>query len=106
MINFLVECTADLKVILKLAHTILGLIQFAVPILLIILGSWDLGKAVIQSDEKKIKEQQQIFIKRLIAAILVFLVTIIVNIAIGLLPDSGNISGQDSWKTCWEESAR
>lgn len=103
------DANSSLMVILKLARTLITVIQIAVPIILIVLGSWDLGKAVIQSDEKKIKEQQQIFIKRLIAAVLVFFVTIIVNIVIGILPVSGEtVPGgtQSTWSYCWDKASK
>ena len=103
------KADSELLVILKLVHTLLTAIQIAVPIILIVMGSWDLGKAVIQSDEKKIKEQQQLFIKRIIAAALVFLVTIIVNIVIGILPISTEtVPGgtQSVWSYCWDKASK
>ena len=50
--------------------------------MLVILGMLDLGKAVAASKEDEIKKGQQMFIKRIIAAILVFFVTLIVQIVI------------------------
>ena len=57
-------------------------IKIGVPILLIILGMLDLGKAVTAQKEDEIKKGQSLFIKRLIAAILVFLVVFVVQIAV------------------------
>lgn len=94
-----IECTTDLKIILNLGHTVINLIQFGIPIILIILGSIDMGKAVIQQDDKKIKESQSLFIKRLIAAVLVFLVGTIVNVLVGVLPE--DVTGTKEWQSCW-----
>ena len=58
------------------------IIQIVVPILLIVWGMLDLGKAVMAQKEDEIKKGQGLFIKRLIAAILVFLVVFIVQIAV------------------------
>ena len=75
-------------------HLIILLIQFGVPLLLIIFGMLDLGKAVIASKEDEIKKGQQMFIKRLIAAIIVFFVIAIVKLVVGLVADdSENIVG-------------
>ena len=54
----------------------------------------DLGKAVMAQKEDEIKKSQQLFIKRLISAVLVFLVVFIVQIVIGLVAgdDSSNIT--------------
>lgn len=66
---------------------IITIIQYAVPLLLIIWGMLDLGKAVIASKEDEIKKGQQTFIKRIVAAVIVFfviaVVKLVVNIAAG-----------------------
>lgn len=58
------------------------IIKIAIPIILIIFGMLDLGKAVMASKEDEIKKGQQTFIKRLVAAVLVFFVIQIVQIVI------------------------
>ncbi len=66
------------------------LIKIGVPIILIIFGMLDLGRAVMAQKEDEIKKGQQTFIKRAIAAILVFLVVAIVQLVFGLLTSAGN----------------
>ena len=58
------------------------IIKIAVPIILVIFGMMDLMKAVIASKEDEIKKGQQTFIKRLIAAVIVFIVIQIVQIIV------------------------
>lgn len=65
-----------------IVSTIITIIKIAVPVLLIIFGMLDLGKAVIASKEDEIKKGQQTFIKRLIAAVIVFFVIQVVQIVI------------------------
>ena len=80
--------------IIYVIHLIVQLIQYGVPLLLIIFGMLDLGKAVIASKEDEIKKGQQLFIKRLIAAIIVFFVVAVVKLVVGLAADdSENIVG-------------
>lgn len=67
-----------------IVHTIIILIQFGVPLLLIIFGMLDLGKAVIASKEDEIKKGQNMFIKRLIAAVIVFFVVAVVKLVVTL----------------------
>ena len=62
--------------------TIVLIIQIGVPVLLIIFGMFDLGKAVIAQKEDEIKKGQATFFKRLIAAILVFFVVTIVKLVV------------------------
>ena len=59
-------------------------IQILVPVLLVIFGSLDLFKGVYAQKEDEIKKGQQIFIKRLIAGVLVFFVIAIVKLFISV----------------------
>lgn len=67
---------------------IVSVIQIGVPILLIVWGMLDLGKAVMAQKEEEIKKGQQTFIKRLVAAALVFFVVVIVKLLVGLVADN------------------
>ena len=73
-----------------ITRTIVNLIKIATPLALIIMGMIDLLKAVISNDEKKIKDNQTAFIKRLIPAIIVFLVVSIIQLLIGLVADNSS----------------
>ena len=82
--------------LINIVSTIIVIIKFGVPVLLIIFGMLDLGKAVIASKEDEIKKGQQMFIKRLIAAIIVFFVITVVQLVVNLATsdsetDDGNI---------------
>jgi surface polysaccharide O-acyltransferase-like enzyme len=79
--------------IINIVHTIVELIKIGVPILLVIFGMLDLGKAVMAQKEDEIKKGQQTFIKRLIAAAIVFFVIVIVQLVFNLASggDEANI---------------
>lgn len=66
----------------NVVHTIVILIKIVVPILLVIFGSIDFLKAVIAQKDDEIKKGQQTFMKRLIAAIIVFFVVQLVQLLI------------------------
>ncbi len=72
----------------NVVHTAVLLIKIAVPIGLVIFGMMDLGKAVMASKEDEIKKAQQLFIKRIIAAVLVFFVVSIVQLTFSVLNSS------------------
>ena len=75
-------------------HLVYLAIQIVVPFLLIIWGMLDLGKAVMAQKEDEIKKGQQLFIKRIIAAAILFFVTTIVTLMINLVADdSATITG-------------
>jgi len=80
--------------IIGLLKNLVTLLQWAIPIGLIIFGMLDLGKAVIAGKEDEMKKAQGTLIKRVIYAIAVFLVVTIVTFAMGLV-------GSTDWKDCW-----
>ena len=82
----------------QLAHIIALIVLFIqvfVPILLIVWGMLDLGKAVMAQKEDEIKKGQNTFIKRLVAAAILFFVVTIVRFLVSIVGDndSENITG-------------
>jgi len=63
-------------------------IQIAVPVVLVIMGSLDLFKGITAQKEDEIKKGQQMFVKRLISAALVFFVFAIIKLLISFVADS------------------
>ncbi len=80
---------------------ILKYICILIPIALILFGVFDLGKAVIASDEKEVKGAQSRLIKRVIYAIVVFLVPQLVSLIMGIVSIGVDDGSTESWATCW-----
>ncbi len=59
--------------------TVITIIKIGIPILLIIFGMIDLGKAVMSNDEKEMKSSQTRLIKRILYAVIVFFIVAIVQ---------------------------
>lgn len=87
--------------IMRLVRLVIKVLQIAVPVGLILMGTIDMAKSVIAGDEKKIKEAQKPFIKRIVAAIIVFLISYLVNVAINLV-----VSDASDWRKCWNEAGK
>ena len=114
MMNFiqLLDCTCDdnlLPIVQFLKNGVLPIIQIGIPIMLILMGTIDLGKAVLSSDDKEIKGATSKLIKRAIAAIAVFFVTTIVALVMNMFAKSGaseneNVEGTTCWQACWDEA--
>ena len=105
--NFLAVTCADLDPIIRLIRDgLLPLIYIGIPIILIVLGIIDLGKAVVASKEDEIKKAQQMLVKRAIYAISIFFVVFLVKTIFGIV--AGTQTGQvnengevESWTSCW-----
>lgn len=76
----------DVK-IANTVHIVVLVIQIVVPVVLVIFGMLDLMKAVISGKEDEIKKNQMTFVKRLIAAAIVFFVFVIVKLLISFVAD-------------------
>ena len=59
--------------------------KIVIPLILIILGMVDLGKAVISSDDKAISKAAKSLLMRIIAAICIFFIPTIVSFVINLV---------------------
>lgn len=92
-------CTGGIAEVVGLAKMVIKVLQLVVPIGLIIMGTIDMAKAVIAGDEKKMKEAQKPFIKRIIAAVIVFLIPIIVNMVLSFVT-----TGNSDWIDCWNSA--
>lgn len=79
--------------IVNIVHMIIVIMKFGIPLLLIVFGMLDLGKAVMASKEDEIKKGQQMFIKRVVAAIIVFLVIVVVELVIGVVAGDDESQG-------------
>lgn len=94
---------ADYLVIPSITLLVVNLIKIAIPIILIIFGMLDLAKAVMSNDEKEMKGAQTKLMKRVIYAVLVFLVVSIVQLLFGVLSknDSENVGDMSTCIKCF-----
>lgn len=84
--------------IILIVKFLLTIVQWVVPIILIVLGTIDLVKAVVAGKDDDIKKHQQTLIKRIIAAVIVFLIPMLVTVLMGWI-------GNSEWKTCWNSKS-
>lgn len=89
LINILdVGCDSIPEEITSILSSVVTLIQIGIPIILVIMGMIDLGKAVTSQKEDEVKKAQSMLIKRLIYGVLIFLVVAIVKFVLGIVGDS------------------
>lgn len=63
------------------------ILKILIPIILIIFGAIDLGKAILSSDNKTIKDSAIKFVKRIIAGITIFFVPTLINVFFDLITE-------------------
>lgn len=98
----ILDACEGLGPIVSVIKGVFNIIRIGVPILLILMGSIDLGKAVMASDDKEIKAATSKLIKRAIAAAAVFFVVTIVDVVMGLV--AKGVEDTQDWAQCWNNS--
>lgn len=100
---------SSLELVWDLVGWIINALWFGIPIILIILGIIDLGKAVIASKEDEVKKATKTFGRRFMYAVAVFLVVWAVTLVfdwisgIGLNDPNGQAVNVTGWKSCWSK---
>ncbi len=77
---------------------VLFVFKIAIPLLLIIFGMLDLGKAVIASKEDEIKKATGSLVRRAIAAVVIFLLPTIISFLMGVI--TGFVNVKEDYKVC------
>lgn len=89
-----VDFCAETKPIWQFLGNIINILQIGIPIIIVLLATIDLGKAVMAGEDKKIKEAQKMLLLRLIYGVAIFFVVIIVKVVFGLIGE--NVAGGDA----------
>jgi hypothetical protein len=94
------DACGGLLPIVRVLVQLIKILMIVIPIALILLGTIDLGKAVIASDEKEVKAAQSRLIKRFIYAALIFFVPMLVGVIMNIVSVGGE-GDTASWESCW-----
>ncbi len=94
---------ADTANIWQIVGYVLLVFKIVIPILLIIFGMMDLGKAVIGSKDDDIKKAVKSLAMRAVAAVVIFFIPTLVSMILGLVSnfnDSGAKANFDNCRAC------
>ena len=96
------QCTY-LNPIISIIKTVLSIVQWAIPIILIVIGTFDIMKAVIASKEDESKAAQKLLIKRVVYAVVIFLIPTIVYFVFNIVSYTDGIDGTGNFWDCWNQ---
>ena len=88
---------AETASIWKILGWLVLIIKIVIPLLLIVFGMIDLGKAVIASKDDAIKSSVSSLVKRFIAAVAIFFVPTLVSAVFNMI---GVTTDNDDYNTC------
>lgn len=84
----------------KMVGYLVNAIKILVPVIIIVLGSMDLGKAVVAQSEDDIKKSTKLLFTRIAAGIIIFFIPTVVNVIFKML--SGYVSSVSTSSACVE----
>ena len=99
------ELCKNIEPFLNVVRIFLDIVCWSIPIILIIMGSIDMFKAVTKADDEKIlQDARRKLVMRIIYGVAVFLVPFIINLIFevldGILPKDDIVNGT-TWISCW-----
>ena len=110
------ECGTTMDTLIKAIKFVINVIRWAVPIVLIVLGSIDLFKAMASNKDDEAKKAQKTLIRRAIYGVVIFLIPFLVDLTfsvVGQMIDNNdseenenelaklNEVKQDNFFKCW-----
>ena len=101
VVNIDSACYGFDAIVRVIKEGVFPIIQIAIPIILLVLCTFDLGKAVIGSDDKENKKLLKRIVRRLVYAILIFFFITVLNLLFAMV---GNITDSETlsrWSQCW-----
>ena len=92
-------CT-DLAPVWQIIGWVLFFFKVAIPIIIILFGAIDLGKAVVASKDDEIKKSVKTLVMRAIAGIVIFFIPTIVGAIFSLVSTFSSDEYQSEYKVC------
>lgn len=85
---------------LKFVGIVLWIFKIAIPVIIVIMGIMDLGKAVTASKDDEIKKAMKQLAVRLVSGVLIFFIPTIIMFVFRIMTEFNTIEGQTGFTIC------
>ena len=102
-------CSSDMQMILNIIITLLDLVKFFIPILLIIYCTIDIFKIIVSKKEDEIKKLRKDIFNKILYSVLIYLIPVLIPFILNIINNLIPMGYDNSWKDCWnfvEESKK
>ena len=97
-------CPSELRpAITFIKRAVINTLKIFVPIILILMGTIDMTRAVMSNDDKGLHDATGRFIRRIIIALVFFFVSTLVSLVISQIAKTTTVEDSETWKACWNE---
>lgn len=95
-------CNSDIQMILDIIITVLDVVRFFVPVILIIFCTIDIFKIIVSKKEDEIKKLRKDILVKIVYAVLIYLIPFFVPFILNLVDNLLPMDYDNSWKQCWD----
>lgn len=95
-------CNSDMQIIFNVIITLLDIVKFIIPILLIIYCTIDIFKIIVSKKEDEIKKLRKDIFMKIIYAVIIYLIPYLVPLVLNLIDNLVPMEYDNSWKECWD----
>ena len=95
-------CNEEIRMVLEIIITILDVVMFFVPVVLIILCTIDIFKIIVSKKEDEIKKLRKGVLRKIVYAVIIYLIPFVIPFIFNLVSDLIPIDYDNSWKQCWD----
>lgn len=95
-------CNSDMQMILDVIITVLDVVRFFIPIILIIFCTVDIFKIIVSKKEDEIKKLRKDILMKVVYAVLIYLIPFLVPFVLNLVDNLLPMDYDSSWKQCWD----
>lgn len=95
-------CNSDMQMILDIIITVLDVVRFFIPIILIIFCTVDIFKIIVSKKEDEIKKLRKDILMKVVYAVLIYLIPFLVPFVLNLVDNLLPMDYDSSWKQCWD----
>lgn len=92
-------CSKGAPIMQFVGYILLGF-KIVIPLLLLVLGSFELGKAIVAQKDDEIKGATSKLVKKLIVGVVIFFIPTIISLVFGLVADFNKDEVTDEYKIC------
>ena len=95
-------CNEDMQMILGIIITLLEVVRFFIPIVLIVFCTIDIFKIIVSKKEDEIKKLRKDVLMKIVYCVIIYLIPILVPFIFNLMDNLLPMDYDSSWKTCWD----
>mgnify|MGYP004479963191 FL=1 len=95
-------CSEEMQMLMGIVISILNVVNFFVPIVLIVFCTIDIFKIIVSKKEDEVKKLRKDVLMKIVYCIIIYLIPFLVPFILKLVSNLVPMDYDASWKECWD----